>query len=79
MGERSGVNLRGEYGPTWEGVNVGMKKVEEVKSEEPKPEPAESVQSKEADQGAEMQVDSKEIKKTTPKPSDKKEGMLFPL
>lgn len=26
LGERSGVNLRGEYGPTWEGVKVIEKK-----------------------------------------------------
>lgn len=26
LGERSGVNLRGEYGPTWEGVKVSEKK-----------------------------------------------------
>ena len=23
LGERSGVNLRGEYGPVWEGVKIG--------------------------------------------------------
>ena len=25
LGERSGVNLRGEYGPAWEGVKLGDK------------------------------------------------------
>jgi THO complex subunit 1 len=29
LGERSGVNLRGEYGPTWEGVKVVEKKKDE--------------------------------------------------
>jgi THO complex subunit 1 len=32
LGERSGVNLRGEYGPVWEGVKLA----EKVESREPK-------------------------------------------
>ena len=34
MGERSGVNLRGEYGPTWTGPGVGPR--ESVEKEEAK-------------------------------------------
>lgn len=75
LGERSGVNLRGEYGPTWEGVNAGKKLIEDARNEEIKLEPTESGESKEAeDQGDQMQVDGKEEKKTVSKLSDKKEG-----
>lgn len=77
MGERSGVNLRGEYGPTWEGVNVGKKKVEDTDNEEMKVEPTESEESKGTEeQGDQMQVDAKEEKKPVPKLPEKKEGML---
>jgi THO complex subunit 1 len=77
LGERSGVNLRGEYGPTWEGVDVGKKKVEDARSEEMKVEPTESVVSKATEgPGDQMQVDEKEEKKPVQKLSDKKEGMF---
>ena len=69
LGERSGVNLRGEYGPTWEGVGVGMKKSEETKIED-------DVVSKELD-ADQMQVDGKEGKKPSTKIPSKKEGMLW--
>jgi len=76
LGERSGVNLRGEYGPTWEGVNVGKKKVEDAKSEVMKVELTEVEEPKEKEeQGDPMQVDAKEEKKPVPKLSDKKEGV----
>jgi THO complex subunit 1 len=76
LGERSGVNLRGEYGPTWEGVNAGKKLSEDGRDEEMKVEPTESGESKETEeqQADQMQVDGKEEKKPTPKLSDKKEG-----
>jgi hypothetical protein len=78
LGERSGVNLRGEYGPTWEGVNVG-KNGEDKKTEEMKVEPTEREESKETEeQGDQMQVDTKEEKKRVSKSSEKKEGALFP-
>ncbi|KAJ6609332.1 THO complex subunit 1 transcription elongation factor-domain-containing protein [Mycena sp. CBHHK59/15] len=49
LGERSGVNLRGEYGPTWEGVQE---------------KDVEMVDSKEAENDADkMQVDDEEPKK----------------
>lgn len=74
LGERSGVNLRGEYGPTWEGVNVGKKKVEDTDNEEMKVEPTESEESKGTEeQGDQMQVDAKEEKKPVPKLPEKKE------
>ncbi|KAJ7724223.1 THO complex subunit 1 transcription elongation factor-domain-containing protein [Mycena metata] len=64
LGERSGVNLRGEYGPTWEGVKA------------PAPEPEEDVimpdAKEEEKEGADkMQVDD-EAKKPAPTPEDKK-------
>ncbi len=34
LGERSGVNLRGEYGPIWEGVQTAFKKEEKVPEED---------------------------------------------
>jgi THO complex subunit 1 transcription elongation factor len=76
LGERSGVNLRGEYGPTWEGVNVGKKKVEDARNEEIKVEPTESKDAKVTEeQSDQMQVDATEEKKPgVQKLSDKKEG-----
>lgn len=47
LGERSGVNLRGEYGPAWEGPGVKSAD-EDVKMEEEKPQPV---------TGDDMQVD----------------------
>lgn len=75
LGERSGVNLRGEYGPTWEGV----KKIEDEKNEAMNAEPTEGQESKETDeQGDQMQVDTKEENKRVSKLSEKKEGARFP-
>lgn len=77
LGERSGVNLRGEYGPTWEGVSLGEKtkadekdvEMEVAKSLEPEAKEGEA-------QGDKMQIDSKEVKKPVPAESlaEKKEG-----
>lgn len=55
LGERSGVNLRGEYGPTWEGVVdlVKTKKKEENEKERPAEE-----KTKSDDESNKMQVDS---------------------
>src|SRR5882762_6375075 len=36
LGERSGVNLRGEYGPIWEGVKIILKEKSEQKHEDVK-------------------------------------------
>ncbi|RDB19505.1 THO complex subunit 1 [Hypsizygus marmoreus] len=69
LGERSGVNLRGEYGPTWEGLTDIKKKVDVAKAETTE----EAKPAKEIDAGDAMQVDEKENKRTPPKPSDKKE------
>lgn len=69
LGERSGVNLRGEYGPTWEGI----KDLERKKSEIDKPDAAEG--SQEDVKKDAMQVDEKDAKKTSGKSSDKKGGM----
>ncbi|KAF8641070.1 hypothetical protein AX17_000714 [Amanita inopinata Kibby_2008] len=60
LGERSGVNLRGEYGPTWEGV-VGLDKSEKPPNEEVDKHEVQVVQDgiKSEDQDDKMQVDSK--------------------
>ena len=60
LGERSGVNLRGEYGPTWEGVNVGNKKVEDATNEEMK---IGQTESKVKEEGGQMQVNVQKDKK----------------
>lgn len=64
LGERSGVNLRGEYGPTWEGVKE-VEKPEEVKAEQPAEGAGEAEDTK-------MEVDD-EAKKSSA--SKQKEGM----
>lgn len=52
LGERSGVNLRGEYGPTWEGV-VDLAKTKKNEKERPVEEKAKS-----DDENNKMQVES---------------------
>lgn len=66
LGERSGVNLRGEFGPVWEGP--GTKKDEEGDSM--KAEKTEENQVAEADK---MQVDE-EKGAPTPEASESKDG-----
>ncbi|THV06472.1 UDP-glucose 4-epimerase [Dendrothele bispora CBS 962.96] len=69
LGERSGVNLRGEYGPAWEGPGISRDSVEEVKREE-----KEGKDEVKEDAGDKMQVDEKESAKATPsKTSEQKE------
>ncbi|KAJ7109844.1 UDP-glucose epimerase [Mycena epipterygia] len=71
LGERSGVNLRGEYGPTWEGVKAPVATGAEP---EPKPEPqdVDMADAKEEEKEEEkMQVDD-EPKKLAP-PEDKRD------
>lgn len=70
LGERSGVNLRGEYGPTWEGVKAPV-----ATGAEPEPEPQDVVMAdakEEEKEEEKMQVDD-EAKKPAP-PEDKKDG-----
>lgn len=78
LGERSGVNLRGEYGPTWEGVNFGEKtKLEEKDAVMEGVKSTEDPEAKDGEaQGDKMQVDPKEVKKPVPaeSPAEKKEG-----
>lgn len=71
LGERSGVNLRGEYGPTWEGVKEHDKeKVDENDDAETK-----KVEASEDSEPNKMQVDdSKEEKKL--KSSEKTDGTI---
>ena len=73
LGERSGVNLRGEYGPMWEGVKIEATKDEEsstavASGDEGKPEESSGDDTK-------MQVDSKESKKDG-KAAEQKMGKL---
>jgi THO complex subunit 1 len=73
LGERSGVNLRGEYGPVWEGVKLGDK------SDIPKDTAKTKQDNTDPDR---MQVDeekgSSEAKDSsqTAKPVDKREGKI---
>ena len=64
LGERSGVNLRGEYGPVWE--NVG----------EPGRKRARTSSGDEGADGDAMQVDAQDEKKTAQTPAEKKESMF---
>ncbi|KAL0570657.1 hypothetical protein V5O48_011305 [Marasmius crinis-equi] len=59
LGERSGVNLRGEYGPTWEGVKI------EVKEEEKELKSGDETTVEEGDDDTKMQVDEKPKKQDT--------------
>jgi THO complex subunit 1 transcription elongation factor. len=74
LGERSGVNLRGEYGPTWEGVKEPEKRTEEGSSEEANIEAP--IEPKEIEgEGEKMQVDEVKKPATITKPPEKKDGM----
>ncbi|GLB43609.1 putative polysaccharide biosynthesis protein [Lyophyllum shimeji] len=64
LSERSGVNLRGEYGPMWEGVKEpGRKRLKTEKD----------VEAKETTEGEEMRVDMAEDEKAAARMSEKKE------
>jgi THO complex subunit 1 len=70
LGERSGVNLRGEYGPTWEGVSFSVNNLlpeekveEESQSQDVTMDP--QVKKEPESQGDKMEVDTaKETKPT---------------
>lgn len=72
LGERSGVNLRGEYGPTWEGVKESEKSQEDGT-------PTDAGDGKESEaESDKMQVDEIKTgsKKLVPVDKDKKGGAL---
>ena len=73
LGERSGVNLRGEYGPTWEGVKFPEKQ----NSTDMKDETTASQGSREHVMavGDQLQVDSKKMPQSQ---TEKKEGAYQP-
>jgi hypothetical protein len=76
LGERSGVNLRGEYGPTWEGVKESGKNENDSTT-------TDAGDTKGSDvEGDKMQVDEAKTesdpKKPVPVAKDKKEGESFP-
>ena len=64
LGERSGVNLRGEYGPTWEGVKQPEEKKEGINPFNAEPEVVED----------QMPVDKANPSISSSKPVEKKEG-----
>lgn len=71
LGERSGVNLRGEYGPTWEGVNFTEKP-----NLEDQDVAMDSAKEETETQEDQMQVDeSKESKPVPSQSPTEKEGM----
>ena len=76
LGERSGVNLRGEYGPTWEGVKFkeDTEGITKDKGMDVDMAPAPSEAGPEV-QDSQMDVDSKEPSKVSePTVMDKREG-----
>ncbi|TDL19394.1 hypothetical protein BD410DRAFT_774040 [Rickenella mellea] len=74
LGERSGVNLRGEYGPQWEGVTY-KRDVKELKAKEEQME-VDGTQEKSQDA---MQVDDPSAEtKSGDAPAEKKEGKSPP-
>lgn len=77
LGERSGVNLRGEYGPTWEGVQFSDKAKREGSRAESKAEETATKESKEdaVQETEKMEVD--EMKAPAGQTlAEKKEGIL---
>jgi hypothetical protein len=75
LGERSGVNLRGEYGPTWEGVKIGDKEEKVQVDAETKTEPKDA----EKIQVDDTKPEEDEAKKAAPasKAPSKKEGVFI--
>ena len=73
LGERSGVNLRGEYGPTWEGVKIEPP-TEEVKVKEEAKE-GEEIVGEDANDETKMQVDDEHKKED--KAAEQKMGTYF--
>ncbi|THG99281.1 hypothetical protein EW026_g3031 [Hermanssonia centrifuga] len=66
LGERSGVNLRGEYGPIWDGPGGKNEEGQDIKAEEAEEKPKEPV----AD---EMQVDEPSTEGTKPPSTEHKQ------
>ena len=87
LGERSGVNLRGEYGPTWEGVQGSMKPEKSEPEEKVAVDKAmetDSVKAKQdtkpVEEDNKMEVDSAEASKAVEtKPDGGKHSQLLPL
>ena len=76
LGERSGVNLRGEYGPIWEGVQLKAK--DEKKEQTEAPSDVDEKAEPDAMQVDELKPDSQKApsspSKLADKKSEKKEG-----
>jgi THO complex subunit 1 len=83
LGERSGVNLRGEYGPVWDGPGTKQEETEDVTmgtAEEAKqPAPAEDKMQVDGEAKTEEETkedtkeDGKEDEKGSPSPAEKKQ------
>ena len=69
LGERSGVNLRGEYGPTWEGVRF----LDKTRHEDSEKGGSKGSEGKSETEDDKMQVDEKKSQT----PEEKKEGEFF--
>ena len=72
LGERSGVNLRGEYGPTWEGVKFPEKQKNDKDMDVDGPTASQPSKEDAVANGDQMQVDSK--KPVVQTQMEKKEG-----
>ena len=72
LGERSGVNLRGEYGPTWEGVKFPEKQKNDKDMDVDGPTASQPSKEDAVANGDQMQVDSK--KPVVQTQIEKKEG-----
>lgn len=70
LGERSGVNLRGEYGPTWEGVQFSDKSSAEEGTDMKVEEPADK-----AEDNEKMEVDVPKAP-VSQSPTEKKAGWV---
>jgi hypothetical protein len=78
LGERSGVNLRGEYGPTWEGVTmVEVKSEKEGGSMEVDTE-TKAAATDRASEDAKMQVDEEKTPASDQKSSGTDGERCFP-
>jgi THO complex subunit 1 len=77
LGERSGVNLRGEYGPVWEGVKTNLKERSEQKQEDAKDGQQDNMEVDETQPDADRPVSllKSADKKSADKKVEKKEGM----
>ena len=73
LSEKSGVNLRGEYGPAWESVDA------EVERKEDEAEKAEAMKTEDGDGGDERTEDAMQVDSPEKEEQAKKDGSYLPL